>query len=182
MTLDRRRKGLWGLLMGASLISTYSLWPARTPNRAAVAPAAVAGAQAPRPGAPPAGAIVPAVMPVPRLAQAELSAWRSQYGLTDRDPFFTRAEIEASHAIDTPMPVAPLPESRPPYAVKLVLVVGSERRALIGDEMLKVGDQLGDERVVQILSDVIVLERGGERRELPVAAAIPVQIRTERVR
>lgn len=177
--MDKRRVSLWAVLIGTSLMSAYSLWPARAPRRATRTPAAAAPAGST--AAPAAVASATAVRKSPRLTEPELAAWRRAQGVTQRDPFFTRAETAGGgrgHIVRTVPPIV-----YPEYTVKFVMAVGSERMALIGDEVLKVGDTLGDERIAQILPDLVVLERAGERRELFVgtdsAVAQPVK---ERVR
>jgi hypothetical protein len=59
---------------------------------------------------------------------------------------------------------------------------GAEGRALIGDDIVEVGDRLGEERVAEILPDAVVLEGRGARRRLAVAGSKPVQITLERTR
>jgi hypothetical protein len=97
-----------------------------------------------------------------------------------RDPFFTIAELEAANR---PTPVAQRPDAPPTeYALKLVMMIGGEGRALIDGKVVKVGDVLGDEQVTEIVPDAVVLERAGRRRRLQVATggSSGVQIQTER--
>jgi hypothetical protein len=187
MNMDRRRVMLWALLVGSTIFTTYQLLGNRTPTRPSVVAGATAGAAAPvaaAPGAPapvdPATVQAPAAPP---LSAQELTAWRATSASAPRDPFFTVAEIEAMGrpAMQAPEPVAP-PPPLPTYTLKLVLMSGSDGRALIDSQVVQVGDRLGEERVAQILPDAVVLERDGGSRRLELAAARAVQLRVERTR
>jgi len=179
MAIDQRRTMLYLVLVASSTVtiySTYSRWasapaPAAAPA-ATVAPAdeTVATTAAPEPAAEPA---------VP-LAGTEYTAWRASLAGERRDPFFTVAEIEAMNRPDAPVVPAPEPV-RQGYTLKFVLFAGTEGRALIDDTVVKVGDTLGDERVVEIRRSSVVLERAGTRRRIDVASASnAVNIQMER--
>ena len=185
VNIDRRRAMLLSAAVGSALVFTYTLWPANTPPSRVTSVPAGANAQ-------PAAAPAANAQPAPRLSAAELSAWGGLYRITRRDPFFTAVEIAAMNrpsAIGRPSPVGPVAApAQPPlpaYTVKLVMTAGSERMATIGDQVLKVGDRLGEERVVEILPDAVVLARGGERRRLELGTGGPTAaglIQLERVR
>lgn len=171
MTMDRRRAMLWLTLVGSVMFTSYTLWPsgnkapASRPAAATGAPVAATAAAAAPPAAPPG-------TPPPPLPENEWARWRAQLKGTDRDPFFTVAEIAAmnrppavAHRVDAPPPAA-----APEYVVKLVVMTGLNGKAMIGDQVVQVGDMLGDERVTEIHRDGVVLEKNGARRRLPLAA------------
>jgi hypothetical protein len=168
MTLDRNRV----MLIVAAGITVLAwgckLWPAGSGPARPVPPASAAAVQP----------IVPAAAPTPPpppLSSAAVKTWVGQHQ-SARDPFFTLAEIDAKNRppiasqATVPISTVPLPPPLPVYALKLIMTVGSERLASIDDRVVKVGDMMGSERVVQILSDAVVLERGGERRRLLLSA------------
>ena len=193
MTMDRRRMKLWGLLIFSVIFTTYQLVfkqpaPRGVPlgEPAPGAPPAVGnpGVQADPglgAGAPVAGATP--VAPVQPLAAEQLTVWRAGMPAQQRDPFFTAAELDAMGRprLEAPVAAAP-PAPLPAYTLKLVLMEGSEGRALIDSQVVQVGDRVGEERVAQILPDAVVLERGGVRRRLELAGSNPVQITLERTR
>jgi hypothetical protein len=186
MNMDRRKLIQWGVLILSTLFTVYQVvnrGPSRPPVTITTPDAAPAAnpAAAPAPEvAPPAGAVA---APVPPLPAAELVAWRTAVAATARDPFFTAAELEAMGrpAVVEPAPVAP-PAALPAYTLKLVLMSGSEGRALVDGQVVRVGDRLGEERVAQILPDAVVLERDGEQRRLELASAKSVQLTVEQSR
>jgi hypothetical protein len=189
MTVDKKRLRLWGILVLSVLFTTYQL----VFNRPA--PRGVPVNQAPQPqqqiqtdpGTPAAAVPVAdagaAATPAPPLPAADFTQWRAQMPASQRDPFFTAAELDAMGRPPAEVPVAVAPPAPlPAYTVKLVLMTGSEGRALIGDDIVEVGDRLGEERVAEILPDAVVLEGRGARRRLLVAGSKPVQITLERTR
>jgi hypothetical protein len=191
MTVDRRRLKLWGILALSTMFTTYQLVFNRPDPRG------VPVGQAPQPsqsiqtdpgtsaapGTPAAQASAEAAGPAPPLPAADFTQWRAALPPLQRDPFFTAAELDAMGRppAEAPVPVAP-PAPLPAYTVKVVLMQGSEGRALIGDDIVEVGDRLGEERVAEILPDAVVLEGRGARRRLAVAGSKPVQITLERTR
>lgn len=167
--MDRRRVTMWAIFAVSTVFSIYSLWPASTTTAPAAAPAA-----ATTPAATEVVASATLAQPAPPLAAADLAGWRSRLEANRRDPFFTEAEIAAM----TRQPTAPaavevpvLPPLLPAYTLKLVMSTGSGARALIGNQVVKVGDMLGDERVVEILPNAVVLERRGVRRQVQRATS-----------
>jgi hypothetical protein len=175
---------LWLLLVGSLAFTTWSLWSQRSsaPARPTVQAGAPEANSAPA-AAPPPAATVAATPSIP-LTDEQWKGWRAALGTIDRDPFYTTAELLAMNR----QPDAPAPELPPPppapasYTVKLVLMKGSEGSALIDDRVVHVGDTLGDERVVQITPDGVVLAKGTSRRRLPVASASAPVIALERTR
>ena len=61
-------------------------------------------------------------------------------------------------------------------AVRLVAILerGSQRVAVIDRDVVKKGDMIGNEKVVEIGRDMVVLTRGGTKRTLVLADADPV--------
>ena len=188
MTDDQRRKMLIGVLVCSLLFTGYTLWPdggpagrtATTGGAAAAPPAAQ-----PAPGDAPAPEGAPAVVSeAPPITQADLAALRRRVGGDRRDPFFTVAELEAMNRPEGAVAIATGPDALPAYTVTLVMMTGSQGQALIGRQVVKVGDMLGNERVAQIAPDVVVLEHEGRRRRLEVAtnASTATRIETERTR
>lgn len=186
--MDRRRMKLWGLLIFSVMFTTYQLVFNRpTPRGVPVGQAAAQGEPPAAAAAAPASVVVaegtvPAA-PVTPLASSDLTVWRAGIPTAQRDPFFTADELEAMGrpSLEAPVAVAP-PAALPAYTLKLVLMEGSEGRALIDGQVVQVGDRVGEERVAQIFPDAVVLERGGSRRRLELAGSKPVQITLERTR
>lgn len=181
MTLDRNRVTLIVAAAFTILAWGYKLWPSGKPAPGRPAAAASAAAQ------PAAAAPTPPPPPAPIEASA-LKTWVGLHGATGRDPFFTVGEIEARNRPSiVSRPTAAVSTVAPPlsvYSVKMIMTAGSERMASIDDRVVKVGDMMGTERVVQILPDAVVLEHGGERRRLMLStnASSPGLIHIERVR
>jgi hypothetical protein len=125
-----------------------------------------------------------AATPATPLTDEQWKGWRATLGTIDRDPFYTMPEIIAmNRPPDAPAAELPPPPPEPAsYTVKLVLMKGSEGSALIDDRVVHVGDTLGDERVVQITPDAVVLAKGTSRRRLPVPSASAPAIALERTR
>jgi hypothetical protein len=164
MTLDRNRVMLIVAAGVTVLAWGCKLWPAGSGPTRPVPAASAAAVQ-------PSVAAVALTPPPPPLSSAAVKTWVGLHQ-SARDPFFTVAEIDArnrppvaSHPT-VPVSTVPLPPPLPVYTLKLVMTVGSERLASIDDRVVRVGDMMGSERVVQILSDAVVLEHGGERRRL----------------
>jgi hypothetical protein len=171
MTMDRRRVMMWLMLIGSVMFTAYTLWPSGK-GAPVIRPATAANA----PAAATAAAATPAtpVTSATAMPEKEWVAWRAQLRAADRDPFYTAAEIAAMNrpaviARAEAPPAAPAPA----YVVKLVLMSGSEGRAMIGNQVVQVGDMLGQERVAEIRRDGVVLEKGGARRHLDLAKGGP---------
>lgn len=167
LIVDRRRLVTLGLIFMMLLLALFTsplgkrLWERR--QAIARLPAALMPAATAPPPAPP-----------PVLAKAELEAWRQQHGSGGtRDPFFTAAEERREPvqvvAAPPPAPAAPPVVAPPPYTVKMVLISGAARVAAIDGRIVSEGEMLGDERVVEIQTGGVVLERGGRRRVVEVA-------------
>ena len=192
LNMDRRRLMLWAVLAGSTLYTGSTLLrrpatpPPRNARQAAQPAPAAASARALAPSVPgveaPAAAGETPAPAVPPLQDEELAAWRATLGRGERDPFFTLAEIDAMNHPSAPRPVTAPPPTPATYTVKLIMMQGNSGRALIDGRVVREGDMLGDERVVQIVPDAVVLERGRERRSLPVAKAAGAAIQLERTR
>lgn len=100
------------------------------------------------------------------LSRDDLARWRQRYqSAWTRDPFFTAAEEEALRAPKAAAKSAPLPPP-PSYTVKAILISDAGKVAALDGRFVSEGDPIGDERVVEIRPDGIVLERAGLRRTL----------------
>lgn len=181
--LDRGRVMLIGGAVFTLLAWGYKLWPSGShPPRPVPAVAVAVPLSA-------AAVALAAVPPPPPLSPAALNRWVGVHR-SARDPFFTVAEIDAMNRpprVSHPTaPVSAVPPSSPlpAYSLTLIMTAGSERLASIDDRVVKVGDTMGSERVVQILPDAVILDRGGARRRLllsPNESALSL-IQIERVR
>jgi len=185
MTGNRRRAMLWAILVCSTLFTSYTLWSRSRALGVSPTPTPAAAA-APAPATETPGSSAAAPTPeAPPLPQADFAEWRSRRGAVQRDPFFTVAELEAmSRPATAPARRAAPAAAQPAYTVKLVMMAGSDRHALVDRQVVTVGDMLGNERVAEIVADAVVLERDGRRRRLPVATggSRAVQIRQEPTR
>jgi len=100
-------------------------------------------------------------------------------GLWGRNPFLTREEI-ASLQKKKARPPSPLSAKAPvrQWELKSVMISGPDRVAVINDYIVAVGDYIGDEKVLAINRDGVVL--GGKRGKTVIKLKQPsVSIRTE---
>lgn len=107
----------------------------------------------------------------PRLAPDELAAWRARFAHAwDRDPFFTAQEEQALRAPKVASaPVQRASAPLPSYTVKAVVISDSAKVATIDGQLVSEGEMLGEERVVEIQPDGVILERAGQRRRIEIA-------------
>jgi hypothetical protein len=91
----------------------------------------------------------------------------SSFGLNEvvwgRNPFLTREEIRSLQKKET----TPMPSTSPVFPqweVKSILISGSSKVATVNDHIVTVGDFLGEEKVLEINEDSVVLSRDGKRR------------------
>lgn len=107
----------------------------------------------------------------PRLAPDELAAWRARFTHAwDRDPFFTAQEEQALRAPKVASaPVQRASAPLPSYTVKAVVISDSAKVATIDGRLVSEGEMLGEERVVEIQPDGVILERAGQRRRIEIA-------------
>ncbi len=164
--MDRRRIATLGLILAILLLALYTspLGKQLLQRRPALSRLPAALLPAP-PAAPPA--------PPPVLSKADLETWRREHAAAalTRDPFFTAAEERGGpvRVVDVPPPSPPAVVPPPPaYTVKMVLISGAARVAAIDGRIVSEGEMLGDERVVEIQTGGVVLERGGRRRVVEV--------------
>lgn len=108
---------------------------------------------------------------VPKLSEAELAAWRQRSANAwSRDPFFTAEEEQALRAPKVASaPVQRAPAPLPSYTVKAVVISDSAKVATIDGRLVSEGEMLGEERVVEIQPDGVILERAGQRRRIEIA-------------
>jgi hypothetical protein len=113
------------------------------------------------------------------LSAADLATWRQRSATAgSRDPFFTAEEEQALLApkvgggpAKKEAPPAPLPA----YTVKAILISDAAKVAALDGRLVVEGEAIGEERVVEIRPDGVVLERGGQRRRLSLpGGSIPI--------
>lgn len=139
-----------------------------TPARVSVPPGALS-TDADQPAAVRAPTASPAA-PATAIAKEELAQWRERHATAwRRDPFFTGAEEKAMLAPKTAAtqakaaaPPAPLPS----YTVKAILISDAGKVAALDGRLVSEGEPIGEERVVEIRPDGVILERGGQRRRI----------------
>lgn len=171
--MDRRRIVIMVVLLGtlvwavtSSPLTKRLFGRPTTPPR----PAPIVGALAPLTDSPPRGAATSGSAPrapITPLSPAEMVALQKREAAPwTRDPFFTAAEereLAAPKVVSAPVPPpAPLPS----YTVKTILIAGTEKVATLGGQLVAEGDVIGEERVVEIRADAVVLERAGQRRRV----------------
>lgn len=104
------------------------------------------------------------------LSREELARWRERYeNAWRRDPFLTAEEERAllsPKAVPQRAKSAAPPAPLPSYSVKAILISEAEKVATIGGRLISEGELLGEERVVEIRPDGVVLERAGQRRRI----------------
>lgn len=163
--MDLRRLAMVGLLLATLgfVLFTSPLTKGLFQKKPPVAPARV---QVPLQAQAPSAREEP-----PRLSQEELARWRRRYDqVWSRDPFFTAEEELALRTGKTPPAPASPPSSTPlpSYTVKVVLISGASKIAAIDGLLVSEGDLLGEERVVEIQPEWVMLERAGQRRRITV--------------
>jgi hypothetical protein len=105
--------------------------------------------------------------PVTPLSPAEMVALQNRQATAwTRDPFFTAAEERALAAPKVASALVRPPAPLPSYTVKTILISGTEKVATLDGRLVSEGDAIGEERVVEIRPDAVVLERAGQRRRL----------------
>lgn len=104
------------------------------------------------------------------LSQEELTQWRQRYDSAwRRDPFLTAEEERAllapkgaSTQAKSTAPTAPLPS----YSVRAILISEAGKVATLDGHLVSEGELIGEERLVEIRPDGVVLERAGQRRRI----------------
>lgn len=105
--------------------------------------------------------------PVTPLPKDEIRQWQERYATAwRRDPFFTAAEEQAladpKAVKKAAAPQAPLPS----YTVKAILISSAGKVATLDGHLVSEGEPIGEERVVEIRPDAVILERAGQRRRI----------------
>ena len=108
--------------------------------------------------------------PATPLSKDQLDQWRQRYETAwRRDPFFTGEEEQALASpkivLAQPKPEAPA-APLPSYTVKTILLSEAGKVATLDGRLVSEGESIGEERVVEIRPDGVVLERGGQRRRI----------------
>lgn len=105
---------------------------------------------------------------------------RPEAGVWGRNPFLTQEEIASLQKKEPPPPI-PETVAPPVWEVKSILISGSSRVATINDSIVTVGDFVGEERVLEIQEDRVVLGREGKKWVIRVKQpAIPIEMEEER--
>jgi hypothetical protein len=118
------------------------------------------------------------------LSKEELTRWRERYSSAwRRDPFLTAAEEQAllsPKAAPTQSKTAAA-AALPSYTLKTILISEAGKVAALDGRLVGEGDPIGEERVVEIRPDGVVLERAGQRRTISLTgAATPITVTESR--
>lgn len=104
--------------------------------------------------------------PATPLTRDELTQWRQRHeSAWRRDPFLTAQEEQALLAPKA-APSQAKPAALPSYTLKAVLIADGEKVATLNSSVVSEGEQIGEERVLEIRPDRVVLERAGQRRTI----------------
>lgn len=164
-----------GILVVGIGIRLWLSWKASTPRPAAVsaptAPAPQVAPQAEAPAlAPPAPKAERPEVAIPRKALEALSS-----GPWGRNPFLTPAEEAASQQL-----VAKAPEATPGFAtlrVRAILISEGRKIATINGHVVTEGDWVGQERVLEIRPQAVVLQKGADRRTVELEfPTVPIHV------
>lgn len=114
----------------------------------------------------------PSILSIPEK-RLELLAW-------GRNPFLTPEEEEGKGKKQVPQQVpqsekTPIPTPNIPILVSAIILQGARKVATVNNQIVMVGDLLGEETVSDIKADRIVLEGNGKRREILVRQS-PISI------
>ena len=89
-----------------------------------------------------------------------------------QNPFFRPGEKDTPQPVPTqPPPPMPMAEEKPlpTFRLEMILASDGQRGAILSGQFVKEGDLIGEERVVIIRSDRVVLEREGRQRTIKLA-------------
>lgn len=107
--------------------------------------------------------------PATPLTREELAQWRERHeSAWRRDPFLTAQEERALLAPKAG-PIQPKTAAPPPlpsYTLRAVLISDGEKVAALDSSLVSEGEQIGEERVVEIRPHSVILERAGRRRTI----------------
>lgn len=148
----------------------------------AQAPLRIGGA--PTPGA--ASGVAQPITPSPAspavpLTREELDQWRERHeNAWRRDPFLTAQEEQALLAPKPAAPREPKAETPlPSYTLKAVLISGGEKVAALDGSLVSEGEQIGEERVVEIRPHSVILERDRKRRTISLPGGTTPIVETD---
>ncbi|MDP2969021.1 MAG: hypothetical protein Q8P64_07425 [Deltaproteobacteria bacterium] len=87
-----------------------------------------------------------------------------------RNPFF-RAEEKAPPPMKEEVKALPSQppqqqEQRPPLKLEMIFMADAQRVAILSGQFVKEGDKVGEEVVVRIDSDKVILQKNGKRRTI----------------
>lgn len=129
----------------------------------------------------------PSMATTPSAQVLPESGKRPKVGAWGRNPFLTPEEEQAFKGtkapsqmqITAPSPekaVKPIEEEKPPtFTVSAIILQGARRVATINNQIVTVGDFLGEEKVLEIKADRVVLGSKGKKREIPIRQS-PISI------
>lgn len=169
--MDVRRVAVMAILLGG-LVWAFMTSPLtkglRGGGGATFRPAAP-GAFVTQPGQPAAAQPTASARSAPAtpIPPEEIRQWRDRYATAwQRDPFFTAPEEQALAAPKGEKKTAAPPTPLPSYTVKAILISGAGKVATLNGQLVSEGEPIGEERVVEIRPDAVILERAGQRRRI----------------
>jgi hypothetical protein len=129
---------------------------------------------------------------MPRKEKRSSSQLRKSEGGRERNPFlfppgvYLLSKGGPTTSIQKPTSTqeekSPKPDIKPPEVdprkVKAILISGSIRLATIGQHIVTVGDMINGEKIVEIKTDRVILEKGDKKRTLHLYQS-PIQLSTE---
>jgi hypothetical protein len=149
-------------LVMTALATIYAVWSFTSPRTSASPSAAEPSTPVTPPPAVAGAAVAPPIdpmqiPPVPDIALDVLPEW-------PRNPFVPSASLLAPPPAIEVAPAAE-PETLPDVVVSAILYSSTRRVAMVGGRRVRIGDRLGNETVVDIAPNSIVLESpAGDRR------------------
>lgn len=139
-----------------------------TTARPAVPPGALS-LDTEQPTAAPTSVAATRAAPAKALSKDEVARWRERYdGTWRRDPFFTAEEERALAAPKVALQQAKTapPTPLPTYTVRAILISDAGKVATLDGRLVSEGEPIGEERVVEIRPDAVILEHAGQRRRI----------------
>ena len=101
-------------------------------------------------------------------------------GIWGRNPFLSKEEIRSLQKKET-ISMPSISPRCPHWEVKSILISGSSKIATINEHIVTVGDFLGEEKVLEINEDSVVLGRDGKRRVIkPRQPSIHIRVKEVR--
>ena len=173
--MDVRRVVIMAVLLGG-LVWAFMTSPLtkglRGGGAATFRPASPGAVALPQPGQP--TGVQPAAStpsaPATPLPKEEISRWQERYATAwRRDPFFTAAEEKALAEPKSEKKSEAPPKPLPSYTIKTILISSAGKVATLDGQLVSEGEPIGEERVVEIRPDGVILERAGQRRRISLA-------------